>query len=332
MATYEAIPFNGQRPSLRVSTRVRRPVLVGLIRPTILIPLDLNAPEASEPLRLSLLHELAHASRGDPWFGLASSLAQVVWFFLPPLWWIRAQMRLDQEFMADRLAAGSFGPLRSYASSLVNIARPAEPARSTVGPAVAVNPQLGGSPLFLRILMLVQCPFVVEARPPRWWSWVLPGVLLGGTVAASCLTARPDPGPPRTVPRPSPRLKNGSFRMSRLVVRPTTPTPRQPSPMFELPIALPQEFDLSVEVWGDLRVLGATRIAGRALRPLDVEPAPPSRAQWHAVRLRRDIYGLTLWVDQRRFPRSHDTETTHWLSVEPPVGEPGYFRNLHLVW
>ncbi len=121
---YQSLPFEGgsRRPRLLVSDRATRPVLVGSLRPAILIPPGLDQPEASDRLRLSLSHELAHAESLDHQFGPAATLAQAIWFFLPPVWWIRDQMKLDQEFLADRRAVEHFGTSGGYASSLVDLA------------------------------------------------------------------------------------------------------------------------------------------------------------------------------------------------------------------
>ena len=98
------------RPDLRVSPRVQHPVVVGVLRPTILIPPSYDEPDTdAELLRLSLLHEIAHAEQSDPWFGTVASLAQTVWFFLPQIWWLRSRLLIDQEFLADRSAALRYG-------------------------------------------------------------------------------------------------------------------------------------------------------------------------------------------------------------------------------
>src|SRR5262249_53655914 len=147
-------------------------------------------------LRLSLLHELAHVERFDHWFGMVASLAQSLWFFLPQVWWIRSQLSIDQEFLADRSAALRYGSSFEYASSLWMMAarsrlrggdgRSCRPVPATVGisqsrcPGAApvllssgsASAKVGiSSPLFQRILMLLHCPFAIEARTPRLWSW-----------------------------------------------------------------------------------------------------------------------------------------------------------------
>ena len=123
----------------------------------------LRRAEASpEFLKLSLLHELAHAEQSDPWFGTIASLAQSVWFFLPHVWWLRSQLIMDQEFMADNAASLRYGTSSRYAASLLSL------ADSRPAPAADGQPQATGirsrhqptksevhSPLFQRMLMLL---------------------------------------------------------------------------------------------------------------------------------------------------------------------------------
>ena len=74
---YKALPFSNERrrPALRVSERLRGPMLLGLFRPAVIIPRGMERPEGREQLRLCLLHELAHAESRDPLFGLIAGLA-----------------------------------------------------------------------------------------------------------------------------------------------------------------------------------------------------------------------------------------------------------------
>ena len=218
---YEALPFvpGRSRPKLRVSTRVSRPVLLGAIRPTILVPPDLDRPESAGPLRLALLHELAHAEASDPWFGLAFELATVLWFWLPPLRWIGRQMRLDQELLADRGASDRLGASSRYASTLVEFA-----SVSRLRDDRLLAPAADGSALLRRVLMLVRCPFPIELRPPRWWRGML-GVatVLVLLLATGLSLPRPGPGP-RSPGIPSPRF--GPFPCLRSSSKPRGPPSR----------------------------------------------------------------------------------------------------------
>ena len=121
-------------PQLRVSPRVSRPVVAGLVRPTIMIPAEFDRPEFDrELLKIILIHELAHADQGDSKFSAAASLAQSLWFFLPFPWWLRAQLRMDQEFVADQRTVLMAGSSAGYATRLVGLAAPSQ--RSSANPA-----------------------------------------------------------------------------------------------------------------------------------------------------------------------------------------------------
>ncbi len=125
-----------RRARLRVSGRLRHPVVAGLFRPTILIPDALDRAEVDpEPLRLGLLHEIAHAEHSDHWFGPIAGAAQAIWFFLPQVWWIRSRLMIDQEFLADRSAANRYGTSSQYASSLLSLALHQPDARRRAAPA-----------------------------------------------------------------------------------------------------------------------------------------------------------------------------------------------------
>lgn len=331
---YESLPTQCRRPRVRVSARVRRPALVGLFRQTILIPAELDEPESADKLRLSLLHELAHAERNDSWFGLASSLAYAFWFFIPPLWWIRAQMRLDQEFLADRRAARSFGPFQSYAASLVKIASGESAVKPTATTQQRSQNPMTASALFLRVLMLVQCPFSIESRPPRWWAFSLASLLLLGTMAASCLTLRVTGSTAPSPPHPKAPLSKGhSFRMSRLVASPTKPAFEGRPQVYELPLALPKTFDLWVDIWADADSLPLTKVVGiPLLAPRAGINTPLQAMGWHQVRIRRAAGTITIELDQSPLATSADQKTTSSLTLESPAGYPVSFRNLRLTW
>ncbi len=207
---YQTLPFSKgrSRPRLRIAARTKRPVLLGVLRPTILIPPALEHAEGSERLRLSLLHELAHAERRDPWFGLLSRLAQSLWFFLPPIWWISLQMKLDQEFLADHRAAAEFGPAPHYASSLITLATPPRASGHSVEPGPIPPGSAGQSSLFQRVLMLVRCPFPVETRLPLWWHSILVLFALGFLLLSTSLSlqqAQANLTPVSSAPKPHPR-------------------------------------------------------------------------------------------------------------------------------
>ena len=70
------------------------------------------------------------------------------------------------------------------------------------------------SPLFQRVLMLLYCPFRVEARAPRSWSWTLRITLIVASIVAACLCIRwPDAG--ALEHRPRTRMPKGPASVPR---------------------------------------------------------------------------------------------------------------------
>jgi beta-lactamase regulating signal transducer with metallopeptidase domain len=83
MADAVALARPRRRVRLGLSDDVTAPVLVGLFRPTILLPRAcVDALDADE-LRMLLLHELAHHRRGDLWWQTLASLVVCVHWFNP---------------------------------------------------------------------------------------------------------------------------------------------------------------------------------------------------------------------------------------------------------
>ena len=348
-ATRRARSNASRRSVLRVSTRIRRPVVVGMFRSSILIPESLDLP-AGNPrfLRLSLLHELAHVERYDHWFNTVANLAQTLWFFLPQSWWIRNQLMIDQEFLADQSAAGQYGTSSVYASSLLSMAAdPSSQGSVAVGSSGPSMPSrektLVPSALFQRILMLLHCPFAIETRTPRLWSGMSMLSVLGTLVVAVCLVIRwpklDGPGSRlRTMPAPNSRR----FEVVHFVAEPVPGPPNGRSIAYAMPLPLPPEFDLEVEVNSSPNDLGQIRIAGHPLRNgVRTRTGPSSapdedhsdRRSWHKVHVHRDHRNASVEVDGKPIADEPLSETTSdLLTIEPGFQNAAEFRHLIVTW
>lgn len=156
------------KPRLLVADKDRVPFSCGLLRPTIVLSPDLC--DASEgALRWVFAHELTHLERRDAWTAFLLSLGQVIYFYLPWFWWLRRQIRLCQEYLADAAAARQAGSPEDYAQFLLSLTtRPAVPLGTT---GVTGNK----SDLYRRVAMLLQTPGSVEKR--CGWLWSLAATL-----------------------------------------------------------------------------------------------------------------------------------------------------------
>lgn len=319
-AVYREIarPF-GRVPDLRVSDRVRGPMLLGALRPVIVIPPTLDDSGRLEEARLSLLHELEHSRRGDLRSAVLASVVQACWPVLPMVWWIRAQLLLDQEFLADREASARFGPTAAYASSLVTLA--SDPAH--VGASVVE----GGTrtPLMLRVLMLLKSPFSVETRVPGWWRF---GVVLVVGFCAWEIAGVVRPGGSGTV-RPVPvHTRHGSFRLARLVVEPSQAGPDGLVRPYRVMCPRPETFRLKVDVWASPLELGGIEIAGVRLVPC----AEHFSEAFHRVEIEQTGASCHASIDGRAIPVSSTPEATRWIELRAAPGEAGRFRNLVVQW
>ncbi len=202
LAASSAVCGSGSATTTITSLRPVGPAGAGRVLATIiLIPPELDRLDAEPQLRLGLLHELAHAEAGDHRFGLVAALAHATWFFLPQVWWIRSQLRLDAEFLADHRAVGHFGTSFRYAESLVGLAL-APSLAATVAPTgrrrrVAAchrgrsAPGSLASALLQRVQMLLKCPFEVEDPRRAAWSMLVALAVLSLTLGASSPVDQP---------------------------------------------------------------------------------------------------------------------------------------------
>jgi GWxTD domain-containing protein len=129
------------------------PVVMGLLRPAILIPAGLVAGLAPDQLEAILLHELAHIRRYDYAVNMLQTLVEGLLFYHPAVWWISSRVRAEREHCCDDRVVAIRGDARAYAAALAAL----EEMRSAVAPALAAS----GGNLVNRIRRLI------EPAPPR---------------------------------------------------------------------------------------------------------------------------------------------------------------------
>ena len=101
------------RAALMENPAAASPFTVGLLRPVVVIPSDLNL--TPEELRCLFLHELTHIRYGDLWVKLLSLLARCVHWFNPLVRLLNKRVQEVSEQSCDERAAVSMGQAERYA-------------------------------------------------------------------------------------------------------------------------------------------------------------------------------------------------------------------------
>ena len=111
-----------QTPQIVVTPGVFQPLLLGSLRPTIVLPESLLANSTPDQMRMMLAHELAHYQRGDLWWGWLLVLGESFFFFHPLVWLSRTEWRLSQELACDALAVSAAkSSLADYGTMLLEV-------------------------------------------------------------------------------------------------------------------------------------------------------------------------------------------------------------------
>jgi beta-lactamase regulating signal transducer with metallopeptidase domain len=108
---------------LLVSERIATPVVVGWLRPVVLLPLVVITGLDADQLRAILAHELAHIRRYDFLVNLMQRCVESLLYYHPAVWWLSAEIRKERENCCDDLAVKACGDPLIYAQALVELER-----------------------------------------------------------------------------------------------------------------------------------------------------------------------------------------------------------------
>lgn len=96
---------------LRSLPDLEGPVVLGVLRPVILVPLSLLSSLPPEQVDMLLRHELAHVRRQDYLVNLLQRFLEAAFFFHPAVWWLSERIREERELCADALATAEHPPV-----------------------------------------------------------------------------------------------------------------------------------------------------------------------------------------------------------------------------
>jgi beta-lactamase regulating signal transducer with metallopeptidase domain len=107
--------------AIRESRMIATPVTVGVITPTILLPV--TARGWSPEKRLAVLaHELAHIRRRDPLVSVVAHVNCCLFWFHPLAWWLERTLAATAEYASDEAAVRMIKDPASYAEILLDMA------------------------------------------------------------------------------------------------------------------------------------------------------------------------------------------------------------------
>ncbi|HWB25822.1 MAG TPA: M56 family metallopeptidase [Chitinophagaceae bacterium] len=102
------------------SALIKVPAVVGVLKPTILIPIGLLNKLSQEEVESILMHELAHIRRKDYFFNLLQCFVDVIFFFNPAVLWISSLIRNERENCCDDIAINETKDKKQFIQALVS--------------------------------------------------------------------------------------------------------------------------------------------------------------------------------------------------------------------
>jgi len=110
-------------PAVAFCRQVMVPTVVGVFKPTILLPFSFVSGLSPQQVEMLVTHELAHIRRYDPFVNIVQRVIESVLFFHPAVWFISHRIRIERENCCDDVVLRMGGKASEYASSLVEIAQ-----------------------------------------------------------------------------------------------------------------------------------------------------------------------------------------------------------------
>ena len=103
---------------------LKSPIIVGLLKPCIYLPIHLISDYNESDMRYMLLHELQHYKHHDAIGSFLMNLAGVIYWFNPLVWYALKEMRNDREVACDTsvLKMLEEDDYEDYGNTLINFA------------------------------------------------------------------------------------------------------------------------------------------------------------------------------------------------------------------
>jgi GWxTD domain-containing protein len=200
------------------------PVVIGHLRPVILMPLGLLTGLPAGQVEAVLLHELAHIRRSDYLVNLLQVFVEGILFYHPAVWWISSVIRSERENCCDDLVVAINGGAYEYATALAAL----EQNRGAIHEAALAA--TGGN-LVKRIRRLLAQPEGPRAAMTPVVSAATLTVVLVAVMAAWQTKPAPSPAPAAVAaPAPTPTSGDTQPRPKLLAQVKQAPAPQESNP------------------------------------------------------------------------------------------------------
>lgn len=107
--------------TLKESAQIQSPMVIGHLKPIILLPLGMLTNLSTTQLEAIFAHELAHIRRYDFLINMVQSFMEIIFFYHPAQWWISNQIRDEREHCCDDAAVEICGDPLAYAKALADL-------------------------------------------------------------------------------------------------------------------------------------------------------------------------------------------------------------------
>ena len=111
----------GRTVHVFASEVVSVPMVVGWLRPVIVLPVSVITGLPATHLDAVLAHELAHVRRHDYLVNALQTIVETLLFYHPAVWWCSRQIRIEREHCCDDLVVAACGDRVEYARALAHL-------------------------------------------------------------------------------------------------------------------------------------------------------------------------------------------------------------------
>ncbi len=265
-----------QEIDLYESAQAKVPMVIGFLKPVVLVPMGMLANLPAGQVEAILLHELAHIRRRDYLVNLLQIFCENVFFFNPAVLWISKLIREEREHCCDDLAIAVMENKTSFIHALVSFQE-----YNQSRPAFEMAFSKKRNHLLDRIKRIVNN----NNKPLDAMEKLFVTFSLAAAIALSAATAPEKPAKSRPMPAPReiPPLK-------------TIALPQKPDRTTLGPDTLPKKKSKSA----DMEIHSANVYSARE----GVSTYSLTRNNKHYEIVRRNGKVISLWIDDQEIPQS----------------------------